>query len=513
MNTENNGARALVILFLVAVPVAGAAWLIYRLTERTIQAIDHRYGDGFWLTIAVALATILIFTLAGGALALVRRWSRHLRAKDGLFPILDTRRGLVNPNEAGAQTLAAIAGASRRVSAPMAARVIDAHYSNNAPAEPVEAQIAAPVVLSFPAKEPVYSSPLPRALALPVGIDGLGHPVSLPLRNLGNVLVAGLPGSGKSELLASMVAGLLRQDATGQRLKVAMVDTKLVSFGSFPDLAALWTRPALEIDDAADLTWGLLEEVRSRFQLLHAARARTLEEYEMRTGQQLPYLIGVYDELADMTTDPDRRRRENFTVAATEIGRKGRAAGVSLIMATQRPSTDVIPSSLRNLAGAAVAFRMAKADDSRLVIGDAGAESLPSTPGRCLVKHADVTQVQAYFAGLEGGHFDTFLDALPLGDVPQPRRNGIDQDPVAVDGWPVRDTAGIPLRTAPNPHAQPGIPVFDTAQQSGYTPDQIAHIRRLYADLGSLKAVQRHLYDGQEGGHWFYQIRTAVQGN
>ena len=512
MKEQTNGGRVLVVLVMFAALVGGFIWFVYRLTERTIEAVDREFGDGFWLALALLVVGVLAFIMIGGAVALVRRWSRHLRAKDGLFPILDTRRGLVNPNEAGAQTLAAIAGASRRVSAPMAARVIDAHYSAHAPAEPVE--LAAPAVLSFPIKEPVYGSPIPRALALPVGIDGQGRAVSLPLRNLGNVLVAGLPGSGKSELLASMTAGLLRQDATGERLKVAMIDTKLVSFGSLPDLAALWTRPALEIDDAAALTWQLLEEVRSRFQLLHAARVRTLEEYWARTGERLPYLVGIYDELADMTTDPDRRRREAFTAAATEIGRKGRAAGVCLVMATQRPSADVIPSSLRNLAGAAVAFRMAKPDDSRLVIGDAGAESLPSTPGRCLVKHADVTQVQAYYAGLEGGRFDGFLDALPRGDVPQI----IDVEPLAVDGWPVRtgvfdggtDT-GIPLRTDPFPGAQPGIPVFDTAQQTGYTPDQIDHIRRLYTDLGSLKAVQREVYN-QEGGHWFYEIRKAVLG-
>ena len=115
--------------------------------------------------------------------------------------------------------------------------------------------------------------------------------------------------------------------------------------------------------------------------------------------------------------------------------------------------------------------------------------------------------VCARCASLEAGRFDTFLDSLPTGDVPRI----IDLEPVAVDGWPVRDTAGIPQRTAPSPDARPGIPVFDTAQQSGYTPDQIAHIRRLYTDLGSLKAVQRHLYD-QEGGHWFYEIRKVING-
>ena len=503
---RSNPARALVVLCLVAVPVAAAVWFVHRITERTIMAIDRNYGDGFWLALAVILAAAVVFVAVGGSVALVRRWNRHVRAKDGLFPLLETRRGIVNANEPGAQTLAALAGAAPRVSAPTAARVIDAHYRNAPASDPLPALPEPGPTRHFPALAPVYSAPLPQRLALPVGVDGNGGPVALPLRNLGNVLVAGLPGSGKSELLASMTAGLLRQDASGRRLQIAMIDTKLVSFGNLPPMAALYARPALEIEDAASLTWQLLEEVRSRFQRLHEARARTLEEYQERTGEQLPYIVGVYDELADMTTDSDRRRRDAFTAAAQEIGRKGRAAGVCLVMATQRPSADVIPSSLRNLAGAAVAFRVSKADDSRLVIGDAGAEALPPTPGRCLVKHADVIEVQAYHAGLEGGRFDAFLEALPRGQVP----DIIDQPgPYAVDGWPVRQS-GIPVRTAPQPSPAAGIPVFDTAQKTGYTPDQIAHIRRLYANLGSLKAVQRQLY-GQEGGHWFYQIRDAVE--
>ena len=418
MQTHNNGARTLVVLCLVAVPVAAAVWFVYRLTERTIQAIDRNFGDVFWLALAVILAGAVVFVAVGCAVALVRRWNRHVRAKDGLFPILETRRGIVNANEPGAQTLAAIAGASRRVSAPVVSRVIDGHYRDATPA--AVPQLESQPARYFPQLAPVYDAQLPQRLALPVGVDGSGRQVALPLRNLGNVLVAGLPGSGKSELLASMLAGLLRQDATGERVQVAMVDTKLVSFGNLPPMPALYAPPALEIEDAAALTWRLLEEVRRRFQLLHEARARTLEEYEQRTGERLPYLVGVYDELADLTTDSDRGRRDAFTAAAQEIGRKGRAAGVCLVMATQRPSADVIPSSLRNLAGAAVAFRVSKADDSRLVIGDAGAETLTAAPGRCLVKHADVVEVQGYYAGLEGGRFDAFCACL-LYTSPSPR--------------------------------------------------------------------------------------------
>lgn len=498
MEKVMNGVVVLIMAVLAAV-VGGLGYLVWRLVERTIETIDREIGAGFYLVGGAGVLFAFLLVVIGGAMALVNgmaRRSRQIHARDGLYPAIDHGRGqFANLNEPGAQSLAVMAAAGRRPTAALAGRVIDAHYRQpDAPAPPVLP--AQPEQLGYyPSRVDVYSAPLPRDLALPVGVDGGGQPVALPLRNLGNVLVAGLPGGGKSELLASMIAGLLRQDATGQRVQIAAIDTKLVTFGNLPALSALYAPPALEIDDAHALTEALLAEVRRRFEMLHAAGARSVEEYQTRTGETLAYIVAVIDELADLTSDSDRRRGAVWLAAATEIGRKGRAAGVSLVMATQRPSSDVIPSSLRNLAGAAVAFRLARADDSRLVLDAAGAEMLPATPGRCLVRHRDTAQAQAYFAGLEGGRFDQFCAALPA------------------PGWPVRD-AGIPAFSPaeePVPANTGGIPVFGTEQTGDYTLEQVAHIRQRHAALGSLKAVQREIY-GQEGGYWFYRIRDAVQG-
>lgn len=494
MMTRALNAAAMLILLAIVGGIGGAAYLIYRLAENTVQTIDRTWGPAFYQIAAAASLLAFVLVVVGGAVVLVQwmaRRSRYVHPRDGMFPVRERGAGYDNPNEPGAQSLAVMAAVGRRPTAALAERVIDAHYRQ--PVAPVPPALPAlPEQLGYyPTRVDVYSAPLPRDLALPVGVDGGGQPVALPLRNLGNVLVAGLPGGGKSELLASMIAGLLRQDATGQRVQIAAIDTKLVTFGNLPALAALYAPPALEIDDAHALTEALLAEVRERFQRLHAAGTRSVEEYQARTGETLAYIVALIDELADLTSDSDRRRGAAWLAAATEIGRKGRAAGVSLVMATQRPSSDVIPSSLRNLAGAAVAFRLARADDSRLVLDAAGAEMLPATPGRCLVRHRDTAQAQAYYAGLEGGRFDQFCAALPA------------------PGWPVRDT-GIPAFYPAEEPVPAGIPVFGTDQTLDYTPEQVAHIRRLHAELGSLKAVQRKLY-GQEGGYWFYRIRAAVE--
>jgi DNA segregation ATPase FtsK/SpoIIIE-like protein len=227
-----------------------------------------------------------------------------------------------------------------------------------------------------------------------------------------------------------MLAGLLRQDASGRTVQVAAVDTKLVSFGLLPELAALYAPPALSVEAAHDLVASLANEVQRRFELLHAARVRSLEELEATTGERLPYVVAFVDELADLTQDTDKARAARFLDAAQQIGRKGRAAGVALVMATQRPAADVVPSSLRNLAGAAVAFRVSRNHDSMAVLGETGAELLPAVPGRCLVKHSSVVQVQALLAGLEGGAFDAFCAAQPQVTTAQ-RLDGI-----PVDNWP-----------------------------------------------------------------------------
>ena len=489
-----SGLSMLILLAIVG-GIGGAGYLIYRLAENTVRTIDRTWGPAFYQIAAAASLLAFVLVVVGGAVVLVQwmaRRSRYVHPRDGMFPVRERGAGYDNPNEPGAQSLAVMTAAGRRPTAALAERVIDAHYRQ--PVAPVPPALPALPEQPgyYPTRVDVYSAPLPRDLALPVGVGGDGQPVTLPLRNLGNVLVGGLPGGGKSELLASMIAGLLRQDASGARVRIAAIDTKLVSFGNLPPLAALYDAPALEIEDAHALTEALLAEVRRRFEMLHAAGARSVEEYQTQTGETLPYVVAMIDELADLTADSDRRRGAAWLAMATEIGRKGRAAGVSLVMATQRPSSDVIPSSLRNLAGASVAFRLMRADDSRLVIDAAGAEMLPATPGRCLVRHRDTAQAQAYYAGLEGGRFDQFCAALPA------------------PGWPVRDT-GIPPQPGPQPGIPTGIPVFGTDQTGGYTLEQVAHIRQRYAALGSLKAVQREIY-GQEGGYWFYQIRDAVRG-
>lgn len=489
-------AAAWLIFLVIVGAVIGGGYAALRVVESTVAAIP---AVG-WLAAGGAALFAFVLVIVGGAVYIVKALaarSRRIYARDGLYPVVDHGNGrYANLNEPGAQSLAVLA-AGRRPTAALAGRVIDAQWRNGNPSEnsPDLPQLPEPAA-RFPARVDVYGQPLPRALALPVGVDGDGQPVNLALRNLGNVLVGGLPRSGKSELLASMAAGLLRQDASGRTVQIACVDTKLVSFGLLdPNLAALYAPPALSVEAAHDLVASLANEVQRRFELLHAARVRSLEELESTSGERLPYLLLLMDELADMTKDRDTARRDRFLNFAEEIGRKGAAAGVTLIMATQRPSADVIPSSLRNLAGAQIAFRVSRNHDAIAIMGEPGAELLPAVPGRCLVKHSGVVQVQALMAGLEGGQFDRFCAAQPLAQLQR-------LDGIPVDNWPTTapTTAVVPV-VGGCERLEPGRePDATTAQQ----------LRRLHADGWSKTRLCLETWGYKDGVVWSYLDRALA---
>lgn len=434
--------------------------------------------------VAGGVATVLAL---GGVLVLDRtRRAReiHVDQRTALYPVIREGRGVYTSlNPPGTQHLAALSAGRRRPTAAMVGRVLDAPRADLP-------QIAAPAE-HYPARVDVYTAPMPRTLALPVGVAGDGRHVALPLRGLGNVIIGGLPNYGKSELLASMAAGLLRQDATGERQQIAVIDMKLVSFGNLPDLAALRWPVATEIDEAHQVIAAARGECARRYEVLRAARARTLEEYQAVTGEPLPYLTVLVDEIADLTQDDDRGRRDRFLASAMEIARKGRAAGVGLVMATQRPSADVLPSSLRNLAGAAVAFRVQRNHDSIAVLGEPGAEMLPAVPGRCLVKHSAVVQCQAFYAGLEGGRFDAFVAQLPA--QPAGALEGI-----AVDNWPTTEPV-VPVVSGCD-----GCGPVVERLQPGREPDPqlAAQLRSLHAAGWSKTSLCNAAWGYKDGAVW-----------
>jgi hypothetical protein len=500
---------------LIAAAGLAAAFILgtLRIVDRITNAVDRRFGDWLYIAVvAVLFGAFAIVALAAAIAVAIRAlsWSHQVSPnRRGLFAIVFHRGQAHNFNEPGAQTISAMS-AHRRPTAPLAQRVIEANYRLNQPSLPEPAPLPdGPPEMDYNAPLPrevsLYSAPLPRELSLPVGVDAGGRQVAIPLRNRGCILIGGLSGGGKSELLAGFIAGLARQDSTGRRVQIAVCDMKLVSFGNMPpDLSILRWPVAVDKKPALELIEQVLEEVSRRYDLLQAAGARSLDGYIQRTGEPLAHMVVLIDEITDLSGS--RVSRTSFVEAAGEIARKGRAAGVTLVMATQRPSTEALPADLRNQESAAVAFAVERPEDSRLILGRRGAELLPAIPGRCLVRMERAVVVQAYLAGLDedGGHssFDAFLAGLPRAEaVLQPR------PPVGVLVPPT-----IPQPTANRQVVAPAEPVVTRKLERGRQPDAeaVALMRVLHRDHGwSMNRLCFEFYDYKDDVVLSY-VRAAL---
>ncbi|MCS7043027.1 MAG: FtsK/SpoIIIE domain-containing protein [Bryobacteraceae bacterium] len=211
-----------------------------------------------------------------------------------------------------------------------------------------------------------------------VGVDlaGAPHFADLASPQTPHLLVAGATGSGKSEWLRTALASMMATH-TPADLRVVPVDPKRTAFGELRGSPYLWPRlglltpPDQDMEEAFD---ALIEEMEQRYRALERQGIATLAEWRGRPGTRPPRIVVFCDEYADLIHGAAQRRELEKRVA--RLGAKGRAAGVHLILATQRASRDVVTGVIKaNLAGR-VCLRVAEAIESRLVLGVAGAEDL-----------------------------------------------------------------------------------------------------------------------------------------
>jgi hypothetical protein len=216
----------------------------------------------------------------------------------------------------------------------------------------------------------------PQRLIAPLGADIEGHPVTIDLSSADSphLLVAGTTGSGKSVALDTILKGLVRYDKSALRLR--LVDpkgTELVDFEDDPHLDGVI---GMDAADAIEILEETVEEMATRYKDMKAIRARKLVEYNSNVDKadQKPWIVIVLDEYADLTSDPDEKKQiESLLKRLTQ---KARAAGIHVIAATQRPSADVISTTIRSNFPAQLALRVKSATDSRIILDETGAEAL-----------------------------------------------------------------------------------------------------------------------------------------
>ena len=220
-------------------------------------------------------------------------------------------------------------------------------------------------------------------LAIALGKDINGRIVTADLASMPHVLIAGSTGSGKSVAINAMIMSVLFK-STPEQVRMILVDPKRVELGMYEGIPHLFTPIITEAKLAANALRNAVREMERRLKLLAANHVRNIDQFnklfdhgseylfEDVNQEPLPYIIIIIDELADlMMLD-----RANVEESITRLAQMARAVGIHLVLATQRPSVDVITGLIKANVPTRMSFRLATKVDSRTIIDSNGAESL-----------------------------------------------------------------------------------------------------------------------------------------
>ncbi|MFL5873975.1 MAG: DNA translocase FtsK [Solirubrobacterales bacterium] len=221
------------------------------------------------------------------------------------------------------------------------------------------------------AGRPEKTSPLVAWLGK--GIDG--NPVWTDIAKMPHVLVAGTTGSGKSGCVNAILSSILMQ-ASPNEVRLVLVDPKQVELNHYENVPHLLTPVVTSPRLAANVLSNLIGEMESRYGIMSEARARNLEELNRSRRKKgiapLPHILCVIDELADLMMVAPAEVEDSII----RLAQKSRATGIHLVLATQRPSTDIITGTIKVNIPSRIAFAVSSQTDSRVILDQGGAEAL-----------------------------------------------------------------------------------------------------------------------------------------
>ena len=240
-------------------------------------------------------------------------------------------------------------------------------------------------------------------LPIAMGQDTGGAPVALDLASLPHMLIAGATGSGKSVQINSIIASFLLTK-TPEQLRLLMVDPKRVELTPFNGIPHLVQPVIVEAEEVTDALKGLNREMIRRYKQMEELGVRNIEAYNGRSEEKMPFLVLIVDELADLMMVAGFEVEQNLV----RLAQLGRAAGIHLLLATQRPSVNVVTGLLKANVPARCAFAVSGQVDSRVILDSAGAEKLMGK-GDALILHKESPKAQRMQGALV---YDEEVEAL-----------------------------------------------------------------------------------------------------
>ena len=212
-------------------------------------------------------------------------------------------------------------------------------------------------------------------LTIALGKDIVGKPFVTDLKKLPHLLIAGTTGSGKSVGINAMILSLLYKNSPDQ-LRLLMIDPKMLEFSIYNDIPHLLTPVITKPKQAIVALNNMVNEMERRYELMAETRTKNIENYNEKVakkgGEYLPYIVVIIDELADLMMTSGKEVEHSIG----RLAQMARASGIHLIVATQRPSVDVVTGLIKANLPSRISYRVGQKVDSKIILDQMGAESL-----------------------------------------------------------------------------------------------------------------------------------------
>ncbi len=212
-------------------------------------------------------------------------------------------------------------------------------------------------------------------LTIILGFDIVGQPFITDLKKLPHLLIAGTTGSGKSVGINAMILSLLYKNSPDD-LKMIMIDPKMLEFSMYNDIPHLLTPVITKPMEAINALASMVAEMEKRYTMMASTRTKNIENYNEKAKKEnfdkLPYIVIIIDELADLMMTSGKE----VEISIARIAQKARACGIHLIVATQRPSVDVVTGLIKANLPSRISYKVGSKVDSKIIIDGMGAESL-----------------------------------------------------------------------------------------------------------------------------------------